>query len=197
VFWAGVRGIRHCSTPTSSASRSISRSSCTWRWTTRKPFGFKGQFYIEPKPKEPTKHQYDSDAAACLNFLREFDLLDDFQLNIETNHATLAGHSMLHELTVAATAGRLGSIDANVAMSCSAGTPTSSPPTCISRRRSCSSCSAWAASKSGGLNFDAKVRRESFEPVDLFHAHIGGMDALARGLKIAAAIRQDGALLSL
>ena len=70
--------------------------------------GFKGQFYIEPKPKEPTKHQYDSDAAACLNFLREYDLLDDFQLNIETNHATLAGHSMVHELTVAGSGGRTG-----------------------------------------------------------------------------------------
>src|SRR5882724_1554943 len=77
----------------------------------KKAIGFQGQFFIEPKPKEPTKHQYDSDAAACLNFLREFDLLDHFQLNIETNHATLAGHTMQHELAVAAAAGRLGSID--------------------------------------------------------------------------------------
>src|ERR1051325_10991000 len=79
----------------------------------KKSIGFKGQFYIEPKPKEPTKHQYDSDAAACLNFLREFDLLDHFKLNLETNHATLAGHSMQHEMKVAIAAGALGSIDAN------------------------------------------------------------------------------------
>src|ERR1044071_6692579 len=80
----------------------------------KKQIGFKGQFYIEPKPKEPTKHQYDSDAAACLNFLRQFDLLPHFKLNIETNHATLAGHTMLHELETAIAANALGSIDANV-----------------------------------------------------------------------------------
>ena len=79
----------------------------------KKKIGFKGQFYIEPKPKEPTRHQYDSDAAACLNFLREYDLMDDLKLNIETNHATLAGHTMQHELEVAGAAGALGSIDAN------------------------------------------------------------------------------------
>ena len=79
----------------------------------KKQIGFKGQFYIEPKPKEPTKHQYDSDAAACLNFLRQYDLINDFKLNIETNHATLAGHTMQHELEVAGSTGRLGSIDAN------------------------------------------------------------------------------------
>src|SRR5258705_4849367 len=79
----------------------------------KKEIGFKGQFYIEPKPKEPTKHQYDSDAAACLNFLRQFDLLNDFKLNIETNHATLAGHSMQHELEVAGSAGALRLTDAH------------------------------------------------------------------------------------
>src|SRR5208337_3375099 len=79
----------------------------------KKKIGFKGQFYIEPKPKEPTKHQYDSDAAACLNFLRQYDLLGPLKLNLETNHATLAGHTMQHELEVAAAAGALGSIDAN------------------------------------------------------------------------------------
>ena len=79
----------------------------------KKKIGFKGQFYIEPKPKEPTKHQYDSDAAACLNFLREYDLMDHLKLNLETNHATLAGHTMQHELETAAAAGALGSIDAN------------------------------------------------------------------------------------
>src|SRR5438477_999334 len=156
--------------------------------------GFKGQFFIEPKPKEPTKHQYDSDAAACLNFLREFDLLDDFQLNIETNHATLAGHSMLHELTVATAAGKLGSIDANRGDEL-LGWDTDQFPTDIYLTTQIMLALLGAGGlKAGGLNFDAKVRRESFEPVDLFHAHIGGMDAFARGLKIAAAIRKDGQL---
>jgi xylose isomerase len=160
----------------------------------KKAIGFKGQFFIEPKPKEPTKHQYDADAAACLNFLREYDLLDDFQLNIETNHATLAGHTMLHELTVAAAAGKLGSIDANRGDEL-LGWDTDQFPTDIHLTTQIMLVvlgmgGLW----SGGLNFDAKVRRESFEPVDLFHAHIGGMDAFARGLKIASAIRQDGRL---
>ena len=160
----------------------------------KKSIGFKGQFYIEPKPKEPTKHQYDSDAAACLNFLREYDLLDDFQLNIETNHATLAGHTMLHELTVAASAGRLGSIDANRGDE-SLGWDTDQFPTDVYLTTQIMLVVlGMGGFKTGGLNFDAKVRRESFEPVDLFHAHIGGMDAFARGLKIAAAIRKDGRL---
>ena len=79
----------------------------------KKKIGFEGKFFIEPKPREPSTHQYDSDSAACLNFLREYGLLDQFALNIETNHATLAGHTMRHELTVAASAGKLGSVDAN------------------------------------------------------------------------------------
>jgi xylose isomerase len=160
----------------------------------KKSIGFKGQFYIEPKPKEPTKHQYDSDAAACLNFLREYDLLDDFQLNIETNHATLAGHSMLHELIVAASAGRLGSIDANRGDEL-LGWDTDQFPTDIYLTTQIMLVVLdMGGFKTGGLNFDAKVRRESFEPVDLFHAHIGGMDAFARGAKVAAAIRKDGRL---
>jgi xylose isomerase len=160
----------------------------------KKAIGFKGQFFIEPKPKEPNKHQYDSDAAACLNFLREFDLFDDFQLNIETNHATLAGHSMLHELTVASAAGKLGSIDANRGDEL-LGWDTDQFPTDIYLTTQVMLVVLGTGGfKAGGLNFDAKVRRESFEPVDLFHAHIGGMDAFARGLKIADAIRKDGRL---
>ncbi|MEM9227105.1 MAG: xylose isomerase, partial [Verrucomicrobiota bacterium] len=156
--------------------------------------GFTGQFYIEPKPQEPTTHQYDSDAAACLNFLREYDLLDHFKLNIETNHATLAGHTMQHELTVAATAGALGSVDAN------SGTPncgwdTDEFPTDIYLTTQVMLVVLkMGGFMSGGLNFDAKRRRESFEPVDLFHAHIAGMDAFARGLKVAHRILEDGRL---
>src|SRR5580700_10100586 len=160
----------------------------------KKKIGFKGQLYIEPKPKEPTKHQYDSDAAACLNFLREYDLLDHLKLNLETNHATLAGHSMQHELEVAAAAGALGSIDANTG-DMLLGWDTDQFPTDIYLTTQCMLSILNAGGlTSGGVNFDAKVRRESFEANDLFYAHIGGMDAFARGLKIAVAIRKDGRL---
>lgn len=160
----------------------------------KKEIGFKGQFYIEPKPKEPTKHQYDSDAAACLNFLREYDLLSDFKLNIETNHATLAGHTMQHELEVAGAAGALGSIDANTGDELLGWDTDQFPTNIYLTTYTMLSVLKYGGFKTGGVNFDAKVRRESFEPVDLFHAHIGGMDAFARGLKIATAIREDGRL---
>jgi xylose isomerase len=156
-----------------------------------KQIGFTGQFLIEPKPKEPTKHQYDSDAAACLNFLRAYDLLPYFKLNVETNHATLAGHEMLHELEYAGMQGALGSIDANTG-DLLLGWDTDQFPTNIYLTTQIMLALLKYGLAPGGVNFDAKVRRESFEPIDLFHAHIGGMDAFARGLKIAAAIRQDG-----
>jgi xylose isomerase len=160
----------------------------------KKQIGFKGQFYIEPKPKEPTKHQYDSDAAACLNFLREFDLLPHFKLNIETNHATLAGHTMQHELEVAGAAGALGSIDANTGDELLGWDTDQFPTNIYLTTYSMLAILKYGGLTTGGVNFDAKVRRESFEPNDLFYAHIGGMDAFARGLKIAAAIRADGRL---
>jgi xylose isomerase len=160
----------------------------------KKKIGFKGQFYIEPKPKEPTKHQYDSDAAACLNFLREHDLLPHFKLNIETNHATLAGHTMQHELEVAGAAGALGSIDANTGDELLGWDTDQFPTNIYLTTYTMLTILKYGGFKTGGVNFDAKVRRESFEPEDLFHAHIGGMDAFARGLKIAAAIRKDGRL---
>ena len=160
----------------------------------KKEIGFEGPFYIEPKPREPTTHQYDSDAAACLNFLREHDLLEHFKLNIETNHATLAGHTMQHDLTVAASADALGSIDANRGDEL-IGWDTDQFPTDIYL---CTQIMLVVLNmgglSTGGLNFDAKRRRESHEPIDLFHCHIGGMDAFARGLKIANAIIQDGRL---
>ena len=160
----------------------------------KKKIGFKGQFYIEPKPKEPTKHQYDSDAAACLNFLRQYKLTGHFKLNLETNHATLAGHEMQHELEVAVAANALGSMDANTGDPM-LGWDTDQFPTSVYLTAQCMlSLLKMGGFKTGGVNFDAKVRRESYEPVDLFHAHIGGMDAFARGLKIAAAIRADGRL---
>ncbi|MFK7852446.1 MAG: xylose isomerase [Akkermansiaceae bacterium] len=159
-----------------------------------KKIGFTGQFYIEPKPREPSTHQYDSDSAACLNFLRQYDLMDHFKLNLETNHATLAGHTMLHEMTVAIDAGALGSVDANQGDEL-IGWDTDQFPTDIYLTTEIMlKVLEMGGFTTGGLNFDAKRRRESHEPSDLFHAHIGGMDAFARGLKIAAAIREDGRL---
>lgn len=159
-----------------------------------KSIGFKGQFLFEPKPKEPTKHQYDFDAAACLNFLRANGLVDKVKLNIETNHATLAGHTMMHELEYARIQGALGSIDANTG-DLLLGWDTDQFPTDIYLTTQCMLVILEQKGLApGGVNFDAKVRRESFEPIDLFYAHIGGMDAFARGTKIAAAIRKDGAL---
>ncbi len=160
----------------------------------KKQIGFKGQFYIEPKPMEPTTHQYDSDSAACLNFLREYDLLDHFKLNLETNHATLAGHTMQHEMEVAMAANALGSLDANTGDPMLGWDTDQFPTDIYLTTRMMLLFLKMGGFTTGGLNFDAKVRRESFEPVDLFHAHIGGMDAFARGLKIATAIRADGRL---
>jgi len=158
--------------------------------------GFKGQFMFEPKPKEPTKHQYDFDVAACVNFLRSYDLMGKVKMNIEANHATLAGHSMMHEMEYARIQGVLGSIDANTG-DLLLGWDTDQFPTDIYLTTQCMMVVlAQGGLAPGGINFDAKVRRESFEPVDLFHAHIGGMDAFARGAKIAAAIRKDGVLSS-
>jgi xylose isomerase len=161
----------------------------------KKKLGFPGQLLIEPKPKEPTTHQYDFDAASCLAFLRGYGLADHFKLNIETNHATLAGHTMMHELTYASAYGMLGSIDANRG-DLLLGWDTDQFPTDLYLTTQCMLVilAQPGGLNTGGVNFDAKVRRESFDPVDLFHAHIGGMDAFAAGLKIAARIRQDGLL---
>ncbi|MFM9068799.1 MAG: xylose isomerase [Planctomycetota bacterium] len=159
-----------------------------------KQIGFDGTFLIEPKPKEPTKHQYDSDAAACINFLRAYNLTERFKLNIETNHATLAGHTMMHELDYAGMQGMLGSIDANTGDLLLGWDTDQFPTNFYLTAEVMLILLKYGGLGRGGVNFDAKVRRESFEPIDLFHAHIGGMDAFARGLKIAAAIRADGEL---
>ncbi len=159
-----------------------------------KEIGFTGQFYFEPKPKEPTKHQYDFDAAACINFLRAYDLTDHVKLNIETNHATLAGHSVEHELEYAGHQGFLGSVDANTG-DLLLGWDTDQFPTDVyMTTKIMLAFLKYGGIAPGGVNFDAKVRRESFEPLDLFYAHVGGMDTFAKGLKIAAAIRADGEL---
>jgi xylose isomerase len=147
--------------------------------------GFTGTFLIEPKPMEPTKHQYDYDAATCISFMRQFDLMDDFKLNIEVNHATLAGHTFTHELQVASDAGVLGSMDANRG-DYQNGWDTDQFPNNINELTEAMLIILEAGGfKSGGINFDAKIRRNSTDPADLFYAHIGGMDAFARALIIA------------
>ena len=162
-----------------------------------KKIGYTGQFLIEPKPKEPTKHQYDFDTATVLGFLRAHDLYDHFKINIEANHATLAGHTFEHELTVAAAENKLGSIDANSGdmllgwdtdqFLSNLYTTTAAMQVVLGQE---------GGIGAGGFNFDAKCRRGSIDELDLFYAHIGGMDSFARGLIVADKMVQDNALAS-
>ncbi len=157
-----------------------------------KKIGFKGQFLIEPKPKEPTKHQYDFDVATVLGFLRKYKLENYFKINIEANHATLAGHTFQHEICLARNNNVLGSLDANQGDP-NLGWDTDQFPTNVYD----TTLAMYEVLKNGGiapggLNFDAKVRRASFEPEDLFLAYIAGMDTFAKGLRIAYKLLQDG-----
>jgi len=153
--------------------------------------GFTGKFFIEPKPCEPSKHQYDYDCETVIGFLREHNLLNDFSLNIEVNHATLAGHTFTHELQVAADAGLLGSMDANRG-DYQNGWDTDQFPSDINELTEALLIILEAGGfKGGGINFDAKIRRNSTDPQDLFYAHIGGMDVFARALLTADAILQQ------
>ncbi|HOC89966.1 MAG TPA: xylose isomerase, partial [bacterium] len=156
----------------------------------------KGQFLIEPKPCEPTKHQYDTDTATALAFLRQYDLIDHFKINVEANHATLAKHTFEHELTVASAAGKLGSVDANRGDLLLGWDTDQFPADLYSTTLAMLVILKQNGLGSGGLNFDAHVRRSSIDPVDLFHAHIGGMDAFARGLLIAHKIIEEKAFSS-
>ncbi len=157
-----------------------------------KSIGFKGQFLIEPKPKEPTKHQYDFDVASGIAFLRTYGLEKYFKFNIETNHATLAGHTFEHEIEVAAAQGMLGSIDANAGDTL-LGWDTDQFNTNV-KELTLAMVSILRAGGlgTGGFNFDAKLRRPSIDPEDLFHAHIGGMDAYALAFKLARRILAEG-----
>jgi xylose isomerase len=153
--------------------------------------GFMGTFFIEPKPMEPSKHQYDFDAATCIGFLREYDLLNDFKLNIEVNHATLAQHTFQHELQVAANAGALGSMDANRG-DYQNGWDTDQFPNNVYELTEAMLVFLEAGGvQGGGINFDAKTRRNSTDFEDIFHAHIGGMDAFARALLTAHAVLEN------
>lgn len=154
--------------------------------------GFNGDFYIEPKPKEPTKHQYDFDTATCMNFLRKYDLVEDFKMNIEANHATLAGHTFQHELSTAIANDAFGSIDANQG-DMLLGWDTDQFPTNVYDATLCMLEVLRAGGfTNGGLNFDAKTRRASNTLEDILLSYIAGMDAFALGLRKAIEIIEDG-----
>ena len=154
--------------------------------------GFKGDYYIEPKPKEPTKHQYDFDAATVIGFLQKYNLTEDFKLNVEANHATLAGHTFQHELAVARVNGAFGSIDANQG-DLQLGWDTDQFPTNVYETTLCMLEVLKAGGfTNGGLNFDAKTRRGSFTAEDIFLSYIAGMDTFALGFKAARALIADG-----
>lgn len=156
--------------------------------------GFTGTFFIEPKPCEPTKHQYDYDAATVIGFLHQYGLQDDFKLNIEVNHATLAGHTFQHELQVAANAGMLGSIDANRGDYQNGWDTDQFPNNLYELTEAMLVILRAGGFQGGGINFDAKVRRNSPDFLDLFYAHIGGMDLFARALLTADALLQRSLL---
>ena len=156
--------------------------------------GFKGTILVEPKPQEPSKHQYDYDAATCIGFLRKYGLEGEVKLNLEQGHAILAGHSFEHEIAVAAAEGMLGSIDMNRNDYQSGWDtdqfPNNTPEVALAYYYILKA----GGFTTGGTNFDAKVRRQSLDAKDLVAAHVGGMDICARGMKAAAAMIEDGGL---
>lgn len=190
VFWGGREGYMSLlNTNMKREKEHLARFLHTAKDYARKN-GFKGRFFIEPKPCEPSKHQYDYDCETVIGFLRQYDLLNDFSLNIEVNHATLAGHTMQHELQVAADAGLLGSMDANRG-DYQNGWDTDQFPNNINELIEMMLVIIEAGGfRGGGINFDAKIRRNSTDAADLFHAHIGGIDSFARALIAAEAIMQ-------
>jgi xylose isomerase len=190
VFWGGREGYMSLlNTNMKREKEHLARFLHTAKDYARKN-GFKGKFFIEPKPCEPTKHQYDYDCETVIGFLRAHNLLNDFSLNIEVNHATLAGHTFTHELQIAADAGLLGSMDANRG-DYQNGWDTDQFPNDINELTEAMLIILEAGGfNGGGINFDAKIRRNSTDPADLFYAHIGGMDTFARALLTADAILQ-------
>ena len=185
VFWGGREGYMSLlNTDMKREQEHLARFLHTAKDYARKN-GFKGTFFIEPKPMEPMKHQYDYDCATVIGFLRQFDLLNDFKLNIEVNHATLAGHTFQHELQVAVDAGLLGSMDANRGDYQNGWDTDQFPNNVYELAESMLVILEGGGFKGGGINFDAKRRRNSTDPEDLFYAHVGGMDAFARALIVA------------
>ncbi|CAN5132198.1 xylose isomerase [soil metagenome] len=191
VFWGGREGYMSLlNTNMKREQEHLAKFLHTAKDYARKQ-GFKGTFFIEPKPCEPTKHQYDYDAATVFGFLQKYDLLSDFKLNLEVNHATLAHHTFQHELQVAADCGLLGSIDANRGDNQN-GWDTDQFPNDVNEVTEGMLIILEAGGfQGGGINFDAKIRRNSTDPADLFYAHIGGMDVFARALIAADNILQN------
>jgi xylose isomerase len=182
VFWGGREGYMSLlNTNMKREQEHLARFLHTAKDYARKQ-GFKGTFFIEPKPMEPTKHQYDYDAATVISFFRQYDLMEDFKLNLEVNHATLAGHTFTHEVQVAADAGLLGSMDANRG-DYQNGWDTDQFPNSVEELTEAMLIVLEAGGlQGGGVNFDAKIRRNSTDPADLFYGHIGGMDVFAKAL---------------
>ncbi|MDB5205838.1 MAG: xylA [Flavisolibacter sp.] len=190
VFWGGREGYMSLlNTNMKREKENLARFLHTAKDYARRN-GFKGTFFIEPKPAEPSKHQYDFDCETVIGFLRQHDLLNDFKINIEVNHATLAGHTFTHELQVSADAGVLGSVDANRG-DYQNGWDTDQFPNDINELTEAMLIFLEAGGlQGGGVNFDAKIRRNSTDPSDLVYAHIGGMDTFARALITADNILQ-------
>ncbi|MGE9313374.1 xylose isomerase [Niabella sp. CJ426] len=182
VFWGGREGyMTLLNTDMKREKEHFARFLHTAKDYARKN-GFKGTFLIEPKPMEPTKHQYDYDCETVIGFLRQWDLLGDFKINIEVNHATLAGHTFQHELQVSADAGVLGSLDANRGDYQNGWDTDQFPNNLNELTEAMLIFLETGGLQGGGINFDAKIRRASTDPADLFYAHIGGMDTFARAL---------------
>ena len=194
VFWGGREGYSNLLNTDLAREQDNMAKFLKMAIDYKKKIGFRGTLLVEPKPKEPTKHQYDYDAATVLGFLKKYGLQNDYKLNIEANHATLAGHTFEHDLTVAANEDMLGSIDANRGDYLLGWDTDQFPTDLYGTTFAMMVILKQGGIGRGGVNFDAKVRRGSFDPVDLFHAHIGGMDSFARGLKIAYQIQRDGIL---
>lgn len=191
VFWGGREGYETLLNTDMALEQSHIAALMHMAVDYGRSIGFTGDFYIEPKPKEPMKHQYDFDSATAIGFLKEYGLDKDFKINIEANHATLAGHTFQHELRVSAIHGMLGSIDANQG-DMLLGWDTDEFPFNVYDATMCMYEVLKAGGLTGGFNFDAKNRRPSYTPEDMFHGYILGMDTFALGLIKAAKLIEDG-----
>jgi xylose isomerase len=194
VFWGGREGYETLLNTNYALEQDNIARLFTMARDYARSIGFTGPFYIEPKPKEPMKHQYDYDAAAAISFLRKYGLQDDFRMNIEANHATLAGHTFQHELRVSREEGFFGSIDANIGDPLLGWDTDQFPTNVYDTTLAMLEVLKAGGFTAGGLNFDAKTRRASNTPEDLFQAYIAGMDSFALGLRMAVKLQEDGRL---